>query len=157
MTRPRKNPGASRIRTRDLPLSNPDALPLGQGGGALDCTLRCAGELFIGWLTSHQHTGISQRRICSNTKSYVSPHWNRSWGSNVLSHPVTKYCHRANQSRLWHPTPGEWQGSLWIYPLFSGWYCPTWWTTPDISGDRPQGSLSRGGRLTTTPPRWPSG
>ena len=33
MTRPRKNPGASGIRTRDLPLSRRTPLPLGQRGG----------------------------------------------------------------------------------------------------------------------------
>ena len=33
MTRPRKNPGASGIRTRDLPLSRRTHLPLGQRGG----------------------------------------------------------------------------------------------------------------------------
>ena len=33
MTRPRKNPGVSGIRTWDLPLSRRDALPLGQRGG----------------------------------------------------------------------------------------------------------------------------
>ena len=33
MTRPRKNPGASGIRTRDLPALVADALPLGQRGG----------------------------------------------------------------------------------------------------------------------------
>ena len=33
MTRPRKNPGASGIRTRDLPLSRRTPYPLGQRGG----------------------------------------------------------------------------------------------------------------------------
>ena len=35
MTRPRKNPGASGIRTRDLPLSRRTPQPLGQRGGTL--------------------------------------------------------------------------------------------------------------------------
>ena len=35
MTRPRKHPGASGIRTRDLPLSNRTPQPLGQRGGGV--------------------------------------------------------------------------------------------------------------------------
>ena len=32
---------------------------------------------------------------------YVLPHWDRSCRSNLPSHPVTVYWHRANQSQRW--------------------------------------------------------
>ena len=32
---------------------------------------------------------------------YVLPHWDRSCRPNFLSHPVTVYWHRANQSKHW--------------------------------------------------------
>ena len=44
MTRPRKNPGASGIRTRDLPLSRRTPQPLGQRGGV--CGRKKKGGLF---------------------------------------------------------------------------------------------------------------
>ena len=34
-------------------------------------------------------------------QSYVLPHWDRSWRSNLLSDPVTVLWHRTNQSQRW--------------------------------------------------------
>ena len=49
MTRPRKNPGASGIRTRDLPLSRRTPYPLGQRGGGGCRARRCSDCLTVRW------------------------------------------------------------------------------------------------------------
>ena len=59
------------------------------------------GQLFVCWLLSVPATcecisGMDQLR-----QFYVLPHWDRSCRSNCLSHPVTEYWHRADQSQCW--------------------------------------------------------
>ena len=53
MTGPRKNPGASGIRTRDLPLSRRTPKPLGQRGGLKEKTLFVVDD-FITWATGRR-------------------------------------------------------------------------------------------------------
>ena len=53
---------------------------------------------FAGCLTSKQHTSLSQRHICSDSSTWMLPHWDRSCRSNFLPYPVTVYLHQANQS-----------------------------------------------------------
>ena len=82
MTRPRKNLGASGIRTRDLPLSRRTPQPLGQRGGPQSeadseskpnsgtimtsksaILVLCRLLLLVGCLASQQRSSVSQERI----------------------------------------------------------------------------------------------
>ena len=44
---------------------------------------------------------------------YMLPQWDRSCGSNFLSHPITVYWHRATSSSTDPLMPGTWQSSHW--------------------------------------------
>ena len=57
--------------------------------------------LFVGWLLNVPATGQYISGTDLLRQFYVLPHWDRSWRSNVLPHPVTVYWHRADQSQCW--------------------------------------------------------
>ena len=54
----------------------------------------------VGCLTSQQHASCISRTDLLRQFD-VLPHWDRSCRSNVPSHPVTVYWHRADQSQRW--------------------------------------------------------
>ena len=65
---------------------------------------RRTGWLLVGRLTSRQHDSVSQGQICTD-------HLDRSCWSNLKSHPVTVYWHRAEGPSADTTTRGAWQGS----------------------------------------------
>ena len=56
---------------------------------------------FVCWLLNVPATGECISGTDLLRQLYVLPHWDRSCRSNVLSHPVTVYWHRADQSQCW--------------------------------------------------------
>ena len=56
---------------------------------------------FLACLTSQQHASVCISGMDLLRQFYVLPHWDGSGRSNFLSHPVTVYWHRANQSQHW--------------------------------------------------------
>ena len=69
-----------------------------EGGGGTQQLCNWAVCLFaVACLTSQQRASVSQERSCTD----VQPHWDRSCRSNVPSHPVTVYWHRATLPGAW--------------------------------------------------------
>ena len=64
-------------------------------------------SLFIGWLLKVPATikCISGTDILRQL--FVLSHWDRRRRSNLLSHPVTVYSHRASLSEHWRQVPGR--------------------------------------------------
>ena len=59
----------------------------------------CHDCFFVYWLVASRSSNMS--RTDPLRHFYILPHWDRSCRSIFLSHPVTVYCHRANQSQPW--------------------------------------------------------
>ena len=99
MTRPRKNPVASGIRTRDLPLSRRtpyhkanEAVYSGERHSLYHFTNQAVPCycLFAGCLTSQQHVSVPQGRICS--EKFACCHTEiEVTEQSFLSHQVTVY------------------------------------------------------------------
>ena len=74
---------------------------------------------------------------------YILPHWDRSCRSNILSHPVTVYWHRTNQSQCW---PCNEESPL-EYQFLSHWYDSTWKNSHGVGRNLTQVCCCWGGRL----------
>ena len=58
-------------------------------------------SLFVCWLFNVPATGYCISGTDLLRQFYVLPHWDRSYRSNFLPHPVTVYWHWADQSQCW--------------------------------------------------------
>ena len=103
--------------------------------------------MFVGCLTSQQHAGISQERICSD--KFTCCHTEIEIADQTFHLTQSQYTDSGPTSPSTDPiTPGAWQGSHWSANFeVTGMTRPR--KIPAQAGFEPGIFRSRGGRLTT--------
>ena len=84
---------------------------------------------------------------------HVLPHWDRSYRSNFLPHPVTVYWHRANQSQRWPYNARLLAGQPSECQFWSHWYDSTREKSRRKRDSNPGSFALEADALTTRPTR----